>query len=508
MTRDSDATRPPKVVIVGGGFAGFQAARSLAKRMGDAIDIVVVSPTNYFLYLPLLPEVATGILEPRRISVALATALPSCVRHAPGEVDELDLDEHRVGWLDPEGVHHETSWDRLVIAAGSVHKVLPVPGVTQYAQGFRGVPEALYLRDHLIRQVELAAMADDPGERTARLTVVVVGAGYTGTEVAAQGQLFMDELVRSRGLEQHHRWMLVSRGKVLAGLAAHLGRTADRVLRERGVDVRTHEQVEEARADGVRLTSGEHIPTRTLLWCVGVRPDPMIEELGVEVHQGRLCVDARLRVPDHPHVFACGDAAAVPDRSRPGEYTAMTAQHAQRQGRLAGRNVAASLGQGRMRTYKHRDLGFVVDLGGRDAAANPLGVRLTGLPARVVTRGYHLVSMPGNRVRTAVDWVLDAALPRQTAQLGLVRSPAVPLDSATPEVPQHGLGFPHRVAPAQSARGRPGGSAEAASPETSPETSSETSSEASSEASSEGSAGAPPAAGEGSVEGSPRSGAR
>ncbi|MDD7942713.1 NAD(P)/FAD-dependent oxidoreductase [Actinomycetospora lutea] len=439
--------RPPKVVIVGSGFAGFKAARSLSRRMGDAVDIVVVSPTNYFLYLPLLPEVAAGILEPRRISVALAAALPACVRHAPGEVDELDLDERRIGWLDPEGVHHTTTYDRLVLAAGSVHKVLPVPGVTEYAQGFRGVPEALYLRDHLIRQVELAAMCDDPEERTARLTCVVVGAGYTGTEVAAQGQLFMRELARSRGLAEDPHWVLVSRGEVLAGLDEHLARTADRVLRERGVDVRTHEQMDEATGDGVRLRSGDHIPTRTLLWCVGVRPDPLIEELGIEVDQGRLVVDSHLRVPGHPEVFACGDAAAVPDRARPGEYTAMTAQHAERQGLLAGRNVAASLGHGREKAYKHRDLGFVVDLGGFQAAANPLGVKLTGKPAHVVARGYHLISMPGNRIRTAVDWTLDALLPRQTAQLGLVRSPAVPLDSASPEVPQHGLGFPHAAAP-------------------------------------------------------------
>ncbi|MEJ2884890.1 NAD(P)/FAD-dependent oxidoreductase [Actinomycetospora aeridis] len=469
---DTGSGRVPKVVVVGGGFAGFQAARSLARRMGDAVDIVLVSPTNYFLYLPLLPEVAAGILEPRRISVALADALPRCVRHAPGEVDELDLDAHRIGWLDPEGIHHETTWDRLVIAAGSVHKVLPVPGVTEYAQGFRGVPEALYLRDHLIRQVELAAVCDDPEERAARLTTVVVGGGYTGTEVTAQGFLFTKELAAGRGLAEVPQWVLVSRGELLSGLDPHLGRNADRVLRERGIDVRTHEQVEEATGGGVRLrSSGEHVPTRTLLWCVGVRPDPIIDDLGVEVDQGRIVTDTRLRVPGHPHVFACGDAAAVPDRARPGEYTAMTAQHAERQGRLAGRNVAASLGRGRGKAYKHRDLGFVVDLGGYDAAANPLGVKLTGGPAHVVARGYHLLAMPGNRVRTAVDWLMDALLPRQTAQLGLVRSPAVPLDSASPEVPQHGLGFPHAPGQASdpSSRAtfppRSGGSAEAASPE-------------------------------------------
>ncbi|MDT7745056.1 MAG: hypothetical protein QOE59_4134 [Actinomycetota bacterium] len=442
-----EARGRPRVVVVGGGFAGFHTTRSLAKAMGDAVEIVVVSPTNYFLYLPLLPEVAAGILEPRRISVSLFDALPRGVKHATGEVDELDTDARRVGWLDPEGVRHELNYDRLVLAAGSVHKVMPIPGVAEHAHGFRGVPEALYLRDHLIRQVDLAAMCEDPLEREARLTFVVCGAGYTGTEVTAQGQLFTRELAASRGLgDDATRWVLVSRGEVLAGLDQHLAQTADRVLRERGVEVHTGTTVEEATAQGVRLDSGEEVSARTLVWCVGVRPDPLIDDLGVEVREGRVVTDRYLTLPGHPELFACGDAAAVPDPSRPGEYCAMTAQHAVRQGKLVGRNLAASLGSGHRKKYKHRDLGFVVDLGGFQAAANPLHIPMTGRPAHTVARGYHLFSMPGNRARIALDWAADVLLPRQTAQLGLVRSPAVPLDTASPEVPQHHLGFPHERA--------------------------------------------------------------
>ncbi|MDT7741798.1 MAG: hypothetical protein QOE59_876, partial [Actinomycetota bacterium] len=171
--------------------------------------------------------------------------------------------------------------------------------------------------------------------------------------------------------------------------------------------------------------------------------DPLIENLDIEVDAGRVVVHETLQVPGRPELYACGDAAAVPDPSRPGEYTAMTAQHAVRQGSLAGRNIAASLGHGSVRPYRHRDLGFVVDLGGLQAAAAPLHIPLTGFPAKVVTRGYHLAAMPGNRVRTAADWILEALQPRQSAQLGLVRSPAIPLDTASPEVPQHHLGFPH-----------------------------------------------------------------
>jgi NADH dehydrogenase len=216
---------------------------------------------------------------------------------------------------------------------------------------------------------------------------------------------------------------------VLPELDPRLSVTANRVLRERGVQVLTGTSVDEATADGVRLSNGEFVPTRSLIWCVGVRPDPMVQELGLPLERGRIAVDDQLRVAGHLDVFACGDAAAVPDVTRPGQLTAMTAQHATRQGKLAARNVAASLGHGCPAAYRHRDLGFLVDLGGRDAAANPLNVALSGLPAKVITRAYHLAAMPGNRIRTVVDWALDAILPRQRVQLGLVRAPAVPLDT-------------------------------------------------------------------------------
>jgi NADH:ubiquinone reductase (H+-translocating) len=434
MTPSQPGPRP-RVVIIGGGFAGHSAARSLAKRIGDTADIVLINPTDYFLYLPLLPEVAGGVLDPRRITVPLAATLPG-VHVVLGEVDAVDLDDRRVGWTDPEGGRGELGYDRLVMAVGSVNKLLPIPGVAEHAHGFRGIPEALYLRDHITRQIELAASAEDPREREARCTFVVVGAGYTGTEVAAQGPLLTDALVRQHAAlrDQPARWLLLDLAeRVLPELDPRLSGTAGRVLRERGVEVRTGQSVQEATHEHVCLTTREEVPTRTLVWCVGVRPDPLVEALGLPTNKGRLVVDAQLAVPGHSEVFACGDAAAVPDLTRPGEVTAMTAQHAVRQGRLAARNVAASLGHGSPRRYRHHDLGFVVELGGHAAAANPLHVPLGGLPAKAVTRGYHLLSMPTNRARTVADWLLDEVLPRQTVQLGLVRGPNVPLETASPE---------------------------------------------------------------------------
>ncbi|GAB1689127.1 NAD(P)/FAD-dependent oxidoreductase [Krasilnikovia sp. M28-CT-15] len=426
----------PRIVIVGAGFAGFQAARTLSKLSRGGAEIVVVNPTDYFLYLPLLPEVAAGILEPRRVSVSLAATLPG-VRLVLGEADGFDLDARTVSYVDPDGVKGTLDYHRLVIAAGSVNKLLPVPGVTEHAHGFRGIPEALYLRDHVTRQIEMAGSAADAAERAARSTFVVVGAGYTGTEVAAQGVLFTEELTRHReALRGLPRWLLVDiEDRVLPTLDERLSAAADRVLRARGVELRLGTGVAEATGQGVRLGDGEFVPTRSLIWCVGVRPDPLVATLGLPMTQGRLVVDEFLTVPGHPDVYACGDAAAVPDLTRPGEITGMTAQHATRQGAMVAHNIAASYGQGRRRAYRHHDLGFVVDLGGLDAAANPLGVPLSGLAAKVVTRGYHLLSMPGNRVRVAADWLLDTVLPRQGVQLGLVTAGAVPLDSAYPEVP-------------------------------------------------------------------------
>ncbi len=428
-----------RVVIVGAGFAGVHAARRLTRRTNGAGEVVLINPTDYFLYLPLMPEVAAGILDPRRIAVPLPTVCPDA-KLLLGTVDEIDVHRRQVWVVDGEGNRRTVGYDRLLVTAGSVNKLLPIPGVSQHAHGFRSIAEALYLRDHLIRQIELAAATDERAERDARCTFVVVGAGYTGTEVAAQGQLLTHDVAQRRAdlRDQPIRWLLLDRApQVLPELSPRLSVTADRTLTRRGVEIRSGTSVEKATPDGVRLSDGEFVPTRSLIWCVGVRPDPLVEQLGLPTTAGRLTVDEYLTVPGHPEIFACGDIAAAPDRTRPGQLTPMTAQHAVRQGKRAARNIAASLGHGRRRAYRHRDLGFLVDLGGAKAAANPLGLPLSGLPAKAVTRGYHLAAIPANRIRIACDWLLDAMLDRQAVQFGLVRAGAVPLGVDSPHDRAH-----------------------------------------------------------------------
>jgi NADH dehydrogenase len=431
----ADAEKRHRVVIVGAGFAGYNAARELEKRVGATTEIVVINSTDYFLYLPLMPQAAGGVVESAHIRASLTRRLRK-MRFVLGTVNRVDARQKVVSWDGPEGASGQCGYDRLILTVGSVNKLLPIPGIADYAHGFRTIAEAMYLRDHIIRQLELACLTTDQEERRARTTFVVVGAGYTGTEVTAQGQLLTTRLARELpGLSAEQiRWMLLDTApRLLPELDERLSKTADRVLRRRGVEVLTGESVTEAGDGFVQLSTGEKVSTRSLIWCVGVRADPLVDDIDLGTVRGRLDVDPFMKVPGAEDIWACGDCAAVPDLTRPGDAVCgMTAQHAQRQGKLVARNVAASLGKGEAREYKHHDLGFLVDLGGLAAAANPLNIALSGPAASAVTRGYHLYSMSGNRMRVLTDWTLNATTPSETTSLAVIDAQSVPLDVNKP----------------------------------------------------------------------------
>lgn len=427
--------RPARVVVVGGGFAGFSALRYLQRRLppGTA-ELVLVTPDDYLLYSPLLPEVATGVVEARHVAVSLRRKLRR-VRLVLGRVQDVDLAARTVSVRRGE-LTQELGWDHLVLTPGSITRQFEIPGVPEHARGLKTLVEAVYLRDHLLEQLDLAdAQPDTEAGRAARaemLTVVAVGAGYTGTEFVAQAQRWLTRIERrwDRTRASDVRWVLVDVAPaVLPELGPQLGAHALGVLRARGVDVRLETSVASAGDTHVVLTDGTTIRTRTLLWGAGVVASPLVAALGLPTRRGRLVVEPDLAVPGTAGLWAAGDAAAVPDLAvdpddggeRPD--TQPTAQHAQRQGTAVGRNVAAALGYGTARPYRHRDLGLVADLGGFDAVARPLGVRLTGPVAKVVTRGYHLLVLPAtaNRVRVAADWLFQSLLPPEETQLSVVR---------------------------------------------------------------------------------------
>jgi NADH dehydrogenase len=413
-------------VVVGSGFAGLTVLRHLEARLpAEAADLVLVSPVDHLPYTSLLPQVCAAEVEPRHLAVAVHGTLKRTVPllgHAVG----VDRDGRTLTIRRIDGGRRRIGWDRLVLAPGSVTRTFDIPGLADHALGLKNLAEAVYLRDHVLRQLEYAdACEDDEAERRARCSFVVVGAGYTGTELAAQMRRFttraLDRYPRLRGREV--RWLLADLApRVLPELGTAMSEKAAAVLTRRGVEVRLETSLSEVTAGAVRLTDGEVVPTHTVVWCAGVAPSPLIGTLGLATTKGRLNVDECFRVPSADGLFALGDAAAVPDVTRDRAPAGQTAQHAIREGAVAARNVAASLGYGTPRGYKHRDLGFVVDLGGVDAVANPLGVTLAGLPAAAVTRGYHLYALSGatNRARVAVDWALAALAPAQPVQLGFL----------------------------------------------------------------------------------------
>jgi NADH dehydrogenase len=425
------ATSRPSVVVVGGGFAGFVTARTLERLLPtDAADLTLISATDHLCYSPLLPEVAAGRLEPRRIAVPLRARLRR-TRVLQATVEDVDLERRRLTFSTDCDRAGQMAWDRLALTTGSVTRTFPTPGLEVHGLGLKNLVQADYVHDHVVRQLELADSTRDPAERRARLTFVVVGAGYTGTETAAQLQwMTIRQLHRFPRLSREElRWVLMDLAPaVLPEMGPRLSRAALDVVRRRGMEVRLETTVTAMDDDGITLSDGSRLPTRTVLWTVGVTPPPLVQALGLPVNRGRVVVDEHLGLADG--VWAAGDSAAAPDPfSDAGRAYPPTAQNAQRQGVVIARNIAASLGHGSARPYRHRDLGLVADLGRMSAVARPLGIPLTGLPAKVVTKAYHLVAVPaaGNRLRIATDWAVNLVSRPIVTQVGLVAPEAARL---------------------------------------------------------------------------------
>jgi NADH dehydrogenase len=419
-------------VVVGGGFAGFFAARTLERLLPpEAADLTLISATDHLCYSPLLPEVASGRLDPRRIAVPLHAGL-SRARIVQASVEDVDFEERTLDVVAGSGPIGPVHWDRLALTTGSVTRTLPTPGLDTHALGLKTLVEAQYVHDHVLRQLELADSTSDQAERRARLTFLVVGAGYTGTETAAQLQhMTVSQLDRFPRLSRDDlRWLLVDLAPaILPELGPRLGRAAMQVIRERGMEVRLGTSVTAIGDRSVTLSDGSTVPACTVVWTVGVTPPTLVRRLGLPVNRGRLVVDEQLQL--RTGVWAAGDSAAARDpfSETQSDYPP-TAQHAQRQGVTIGRNIAASLGHGRPRRYRHRDLGLVADLGGVAAVARPLGLPLTGPAAKVVTKGYHLFALPSaaNRLRVAADWAINLVNRPIAAQLGLVDPAAAQLE--------------------------------------------------------------------------------
>jgi NADH dehydrogenase len=428
-----------RVLVLGGGFGGLYTARRLERRLPpDEAEITLVNVENYLLYTPLLPEAAAGTIEPRHVVVPLRQALRR-TRVKVGTVSAVDVDGRTCTYVTPGGAERSLDWDRLVIALGSVSRIFPIPGLAEHAHGFKTLAEAIFLRNHLLEQLELADATDDPDERKARLTFVVVGAGYAGTEVVAELQALVRRALRlyPELAMSHTRWVLADVApQVLPELGGRLSRTALDVLSKRGVEIRLKTTLDQVGPDWVRFSDGEWVPTSTVVWTAGVTPDPLVGKLGLPTDErGRLVVDEYLTVSGRDDVFAVGDVAAVPIAGRKGETAPPTAQHALREAKVCADNIAASLGHGERRPFVFKGLGLLVNLSENYGVGRVLGMPVSGVVGWIVTRSYHWFALPTwtRRLRVGLDWAVAAVFPRDVAELGTLGHPEpLPGDETPP----------------------------------------------------------------------------
>ena len=406
-----------RILIVGGGYIGLYAARHLERRLpASRHELVMVSPENHMTYQPFLPEVASGLIDPRAVVVPLRRALRR-TRLVLGEVERIDAEGRTARIRLSDGRRRDEPFDVAVIGAGSWSRTLPIPGLAEHGVGFKTLPEAIWLRNRVLAQLDTASETEDAEERRTALGFVFVGAGFAGIEAIGELEDFARAALATYppGIANEMRWVMVeATDRILPELDRALATYAADRLRERGIQIRTDTRLVSIEDGIVRLSDGSSIAAATVVWTAGVRPSPLASASGLPVDDhGRVRVDRTLRVEGVDGLWAAGDVAAVPDAQAASGYSPPTAQHALRQAKMLAENVAAVLDGLPPRPFVYRNKGMLCSLGHYRGVADPLGVRIRGFPAWFLHRTYHLIYMP----------TLGRLFPRDIAQLGSLEHP-------------------------------------------------------------------------------------
>jgi NADH dehydrogenase len=412
-------TKPAKkrIVILGGGFGGVYAALHLEKLLArqPEVEICLVSRDNFFLFTPMLHEVAASDLEITNIVNPLRKLLRR-VKVFVGEVEEIDLAHKRVlvshGQPAFENHSHSLDYDHLVIALGSITNFFNLPGLAELALAMKSLPDAIQLRARIIRKLEEANSECSVRDLQSLLTFVVAGGGFAGVETVAALNDFVREALHlyPNLRERMLRVVLVHPGPViLPELGENLGRYAQKVLAQRGVEIRLNTRVTSVTENEVCLKHRPPIPCGTLIWTAGTMPNPMLSSLPCQKQCGRVLVNEFLQIPDWPGVWAVGDGAFVPDVRRPGNSHPPTAQHAIREGRVVAQNIALALSGRPPKPFSFRTIGLLASIGRRTGVARILGFNFSGFIAWWLWRTIYLSKLPGidKKVRVAFEWTLD-----------------------------------------------------------------------------------------------------
>jgi len=420
-----------RIVILGGGFAGLYAAMHLDKTLArdPNLEITLVNRENFFLFTPMLHEVAASDLDLSNI-VNPVRKLLKRVQFFAGEVEKVDLAAKHVTVSHGFDRHrHELEYDHVVVGLGSITNFYNLPGLEEHALTMKSLGDAIHLRNRLIALLEEADTECSTDLRRPLLTLVVAGGGFAGVEtIAGINDFVRDALVcYPRLREDMLRIVLVHPGPViLPELGEKLGSYAQRKLAERGVEIKVNTSVCGADGESVSLSSGEVLATRTLIWTAGTSPNPLLRYLDCEKSKGRLLVNSMLEVEQWPGVWALGDCAAVPD-AKSGGYYPPTAQHALRQGRVLAGNLVAAVRGGHKKPFVFSTIGQLAAIGKRTGVANILGINFSPFIAWWLWRTIYLSKLPRfeKKLRVALDWTLDLLFSKDLVQFQTFRAATV-----------------------------------------------------------------------------------
>ena len=430
-----------RILIVGGGYVGMYTALGLQRKLSrGAAEITVVEPQSNMTYQPFLPEAAAGSVEPRHVVVPLRKVLRGC-RVITGAVTRIEHASRSVTIQASEGDPYQLGYDLLVVCPGSVSRILPIPGLAEHGIGFKTIGEAIFLRNHVLSRLDLAASTADPHQRRRALTFVFVGGGYAGVEAMAE----LEDMARYAtryipGVEPSDmRWVLVeAASRIMPEVSVRLSAyTVDRLV-ERDIDVRLDTRLVSATDGHVVLSDGEEFDAETLVWTAGVKANPILGATDLPLDEsGRLACHANLTVKGVSGVFAAGDCAAVPDLTKddPNALCGPSAQHAVRQSKTLAANVVATVKGAALHDYRHAYVGSVASLGLYRGVAEVYGIKLRGFPAWWMHRTYHVSRMPtfNRKVRVVADWTAALLFRREVVSLGQLQQPRWEFEQAAGE---------------------------------------------------------------------------
>jgi NADH:ubiquinone reductase (H+-translocating) len=437
----------PRVLILGGGFGGMYAALEFEQALarGADLDVTLVNRDNFFLFTPMLHEVAASDLDITNI-VSPIRKLLRRVTFFHGDIEAIDLVQKRVGLSHGHEEHcHSLPYDHLVLALGSTTNFFDIPGLADRALTMKSLSDAIFLRNRLIANLEEADFECAASFHAPLLNFVVAGGGFAGVETIAAMNDFLREAVRffPHIREDMLRIILVNSGKViLPELGEKLGAYAQRKLIENKVEIHSNCKVTAVTDHDVTLSDGTTVTTNTLVWTAGVSPHPLLDTLPCPKGRGRILVNEYLEVPEWPGVWAFGDCALVPD-SNTGAFHPPTAQHALREGKLAARNILATVRGERLKPFVYSTIGLLAPIGKRTGVATILGVNFSGFIAWWLWRTIYLLKLPRfeKKVLVALDWTLDVLFSKDLVHFRTVRSST----SSPPEEQLEKLGSPALV---------------------------------------------------------------